>query len=67
MCNPGWLAYPTDPPTSANKSVFFFGADYMALGQSVFAGDEVNNGKPYDQKARHTFNIPTGNIYLEAR
>ena len=62
------LAGLSDRSTHFSKQIgVFFGADYMALGQSVFAGDEVNNGKPYDQKARHTFNIPTGNIYLEAR
>ena len=46
---------------------FFFGADFMAVEESVLAVDETHNGQSYAQDAQHTFDIRSGNIYLEAR
>lgn len=46
---------------------FFLGADFMAVEESSFSVDETHNGQAYSQDAQHTFDIRSGNIYLEAR
>lgn len=46
---------------------FFFGADFMAVEETGLSVDETHAGQTYAQDTQSTFDIVSGNFYIEAR
>ena len=46
---------------------FFFGADFMAVAETAFSVDETRAGQTYARDTQSTFDIASGNFYLEVQ